>query len=124
MDHSTERALVDLLSDIQITYFDFHASGERVEIGLIDFGGREYAITVEGICQFSLSCIPGDVPPFTILECVMERLESPELEKLIPGYGFTNVRWRTEGNSIPSVLHIRLTGDVLIDLTCLSLRQN
>ena len=124
MGHNPERSLADLLSDIQITHFDFHPSGERVQIGLIDFGGREYAITAEGVCQFSLSRIPGDVPPFTILECVMERLEGPELEKHIPGYGFSYVRWRTEGQSAPSAIRIRLTGDVVLDLTCFSLRQN
>jgi hypothetical protein len=112
----------DLLSDIQITFLELDPSGERLVIGLIDFGGYESRVTAEGLYQFSLSRVPGDQPPFTILGCTITQLARAELEKHIPGYGFTYVRWPDDPNSAAAI-NVRLEGDVVLDFTCVTLRR-
>jgi hypothetical protein len=49
------------------------------------------------------------------LSCTISELSDARIEKLIPGYAITYVRW-PEG--MPKGIHLRLEGDIVIDLTC------
>lgn len=108
-----------VLSDIQISYLQLSQSGEDLVIGLIDYLGRESHVTAEGIYQLSISRVPGDRPSYTILSCAIEEILDEEIEKRIPGYAITYVRWPTQ---IQNAIHLRLEGDVVIDITCRSLK--
>lgn len=107
-----------VLSDIQISCLQLSESGEDLIVGLIDYLGRESQMTAEGIYQLSISRVPGDRPSYTILSCTIEEISDEQIEKRIPGDAIGYVRWRPQ---IQSAIHLRLEGDVVIDLTCRSL---
>lgn len=109
-----------MLSDIQISWLQLSQSGEDLTVGLIDFVGRESQVTAEGIYQLSISRVPDDRPSYTILSCTIEEISDKEIEKRIPGYAITYVRWRTQ---IQNAIHLRLEGDMVIDLTCRTLKS-
>jgi hypothetical protein len=109
-----------VLSDIQISFLQLSESGEDLIVGLIDYLGRESQVIAEGVYQLSISRVPGDRPSYTILSCTIEELADDEIEKRIPGYAITYVRWTTQTQS---AIHLRLEGDVVIDLTCRLLKS-
>lgn len=107
-----------MLCDIQISFLQLSESGEDLIAGLIDHLGRESQVTAEGLYQLSISRVPGDTPSYTILSCTIEELSNDKIEKSIPGYAMTYVRWPTP---IQNAIHLRLEGDIVIDLTCRAL---
>jgi hypothetical protein len=109
-----------VLSDIQISFLQLSESGEDLIIGLIDYLGKESQVTAEGIYQLSISRIPDDKPSYTVLSCMIEEILDNEIEKRIPGYAISYVRWPTQ---MQSAIHLRLEGDIVIDLTCSRLKS-
>lgn len=109
-----------MLSDIQISFLQLSESGEHLIVGLIDYLGRESQVTAEGIYQLSMSRVPEDRPSYTILSCTIEEISDHEIEKRISGYAITYVRWPTH---IQNAVHLRLEGDIVIDLTCRALKS-
>jgi len=109
-----------VLSDIQISFLHLEEGGEDLIVGLIDYLGNESQVTAEGIYQLSISRVPDDKPPYTILICSIEEISATEIEKRIPGYAMTYVRWPTP---IQEAIHLHLEGDIVIDLTCRALKS-
>lgn len=109
-----------VLSDIQISFLQLSESGDELMIGLIDYLGRESQVIAGGIYQLSISRVPDDRPSYTILSCTIEEISDDEIEKRIPGYAITYVRWSTP---VQNAIYLRLEGDIVIDLTCSALRS-
>jgi hypothetical protein len=107
-----------VLSDIQISFLELTPTGEDLEIGLIDYLGQESRLSATGIYQMSVSRVPGDKPSYTILSCSITELSDTQIEKRIPGYGITYVRWP---QTTQRGIHLRLEGDMVLDLTCTTL---
>lgn len=107
-----------VLSDIQISFLHISQTGGDLTVGLINHLGRESQVRAEGIYQLSISRVPDDKPSYTILSCTLEEISGKEIEKRIPAYAITYVRWPT---LVQTAIHLRLEGDIVLDLTCRAL---